>query len=188
MDYEFVYKVDADIFRKEKRAGKGKSSSAIRSVCLKESELSKQAIDRLCDVEEWTGFGNVISFKDETEQCFRVLLLDFLPLEVGKCVAGIQPQMASFNHADLTSEEIERKISGMGMQWNRLKRGIYFQEMQQQCEVRFGEITPQGIQMVVNEALQTMGGSENFPVFCRWEGLENDSAEGEIDFLKFLRG
>jgi hypothetical protein len=182
MDYEFVYKVEADIFRKEKKVGKGKSLSSIQSVFLKESELSRQAIERLCDVEKWTGFGNVISFKDETEQCFRVLLLDFLPLEVGKWVGGIQPQMASFNHANLTCEEIEHKISEMGLQWNRLKKGIYFQEMQQQCKVRFGEITSQGMQMVVNEALQTMGGSENYPVYCRWEGLENDSAERKTIF------
>jgi hypothetical protein len=179
MDYEFVFKVDADVLRKEKKVRKGQPLSVLHSKWLKEDQISKKAHDQLSDIDEWTGFGNIVSFKSEPKECIQVLLLEFLPLKVGELVAGIRPQMASFYHSDLSGKEIEQKIYEMGMQWGQLKRGIYFQEMQLQCVARFGEITPQGLQTVVLEALQEMGGSENFPILCMWEEMENGSTENE---------
>ena len=185
-EYEFVYKVVADGLQKGKKATKKQPSSAIRSVCLKESQLSEQVSDQLDDLEEWTGFGKVVSFKDETERSFRVLLLDFLPVEIEKGVQAIRPQMATFNHATLSVREIEREIAKMLDQWKQNKSKLQsakagLKAHQKQIWKDMDEEMPLAMRIFMEQAMDEFfritGDWRDVPLECMWEYLDEDKAQ-----------
>jgi hypothetical protein len=119
MGYEFVYKVENEVLSKEQVVGKAQSQSEIRSVRLKDNQLSQQASEQLSDLEEWTGFGKVIGFRDASEKDFRVRLLDFIPFNIVRGCVAIRPQISTYNHTNLSRQEIELEIDKMHRQWQQ---------------------------------------------------------------------
>jgi len=172
MDYEFVYKVDADGLQKGKKAAKRQPCSAIRTVQLNENQLSEPVFDQLIDLEEWTGFGNVVSFKDDTEQCFRVLLLDFLPVEIEAGVQAIRPQLTPFNHTPLSVREIEHEIAKMHNQWKQNQSN--HQQLGKDADIEMPLAMRIFMKLAMDEFFRITGDWEDVPLECRWEYLDED--------------